>query len=198
MGAGVWLAASQYLLTQREEMTLTQTATNAMRLERRLDGSTAAVADVLAQLPRTTGSVSLARYGGEWFTTSLTVGHNSLPHSLRATVLDGGAARQRFEGSDGVVRLAVGVVGTISPSDRMVRDGSCSVRRYRLSTTRFGAPKLTHNVTFIVMSRFNNNAHRGIRRFLGARPGIPRPCPAPHRASRSPMPRSPIRTRRRC
>jgi two-component system, OmpR family, sensor histidine kinase MtrB len=113
MGVGVWLAVSQYLLAQREEVTLTQTATNAIRLERRLDGAAsgpaAPVADVLAQLPRATGSVSLARYQGAWFTTSLTLGPETLPASLRTTVLEGTAARQRFEASDGAVRLAVGV-----------------------------------------------------------------------------------------
>jgi len=109
MSVGVWLAVSQYLVAQREEITLTQTATNALRLERRLDGSTLPVAQVLAQLPRSTGSTSLARVEGQWHTTALTVGPESLPGSLRRTVLDGAAGRQRFQDADGGARLAVGV-----------------------------------------------------------------------------------------
>jgi two-component system sensor histidine kinase MtrB len=109
MSAVVWLAVAQYLLTQREEATLSQTSTNALRLERRLEGTAAPVGEVLAQLPRATGSESLARSAGKWFATALTFGPEALPATLRETVLDGSAARQRFTTEDGVVRLAVGV-----------------------------------------------------------------------------------------
>jgi two-component system sensor histidine kinase MtrB len=114
LNVGVWLAVSQYLVSQREGRALTQTATNALRLERRLDANASSprplpLADVLAQLPRTTGSASLLRFDGEWFTTALTVRPELLPASLRTAVLDGVSARQRFELRPDATRLVVGV-----------------------------------------------------------------------------------------
>jgi signal transduction histidine kinase len=63
---------------------------------------------LLAQLPRETGSISLLALEGEWYTTSLRVGKNDLPPSLRSAVLGGTPSRQRVRADGGPV-LVVGI-----------------------------------------------------------------------------------------
>lgn len=108
MAAAVWLAVTSYLLGERQEDALTQTTTNAQRLETAVAGGARPVPDLLTQLPREEGSVSIVRFAGSWYTTSLAVGPEVLPAALRDTVLHGQAVRQRIS-VDGGVRLAVGV-----------------------------------------------------------------------------------------
>lgn len=111
MGAAVWLAVSQYLLAQRQATAEAQTVANAVRLEAALRASPLPPAELLAQLPRSTGSVSLVRYDGQWSTTSLAVGPEALGDLLVAAVGEGSTARQRIDLGG---RLAL-VVGTPLP-----------------------------------------------------------------------------------
>lgn len=108
MAVAVWFAVTSYLLDQRQEDTLRQTVGNAERLETAVAGGAVPVPDLLAQLPREEGSVSILRFAGSWYTTSLAVGPEVVPAALREAVLGGQAVRQRI-GVDGGIRLAVGV-----------------------------------------------------------------------------------------
>ncbi len=108
LAVAVWIAVSQYLLVQRERITLAQTAANAAQVQRALGTEGLPVPQLLAQLPRETGSVSLYVDDGEWVTTSLLLGRDDLPAVLAGTVLDGSAARQRIE-VQGRTVMAVGI-----------------------------------------------------------------------------------------
>ncbi|WP_116452306.1 sensor histidine kinase [Blastococcus litoris] len=104
----VWVAVSQYLLVQRERATLVQATDNARQVQRALGTEGLTVPQVLAQLPRESGSVSLYVDDGEWVTTSLLIGRDDVPGSLAERVLDGTAARQRIQTSEGTM-MAVGI-----------------------------------------------------------------------------------------
>lgn len=108
IGAAVLWGVSQYLIVQRQERTLAQTTANTLRLERGLSAAAVPVPELLVDLPRAAGSISLLRYGDEWFTTSLLSGPEQLPAALVRRVLGGEAARQRIV-VNGNLRLAVGV-----------------------------------------------------------------------------------------
>ncbi|WNV77670.1 HAMP domain-containing sensor histidine kinase [Geodermatophilus sp. DSM 44513] len=104
----VWVAVSQYLLLQRERTTLLQTTDNAAQVERALTTEGLPVPQVLAQLPRESGSVSLFVDDGAWQTTSLLLGRDDVPTELAETVLGGTPARQRIA-VEGTTVMAVGI-----------------------------------------------------------------------------------------
>ncbi|HYH26561.1 MAG TPA: HAMP domain-containing sensor histidine kinase [Blastococcus sp.] len=108
MAVAVWFAVSQYLLVQRERITLLQASDNAVQFDRALGTQGLTVPQALAQLPRETGSVSLYVDDGEWVTTSLRMGRDDMPDQLAETVLEGTAARQRIE-VQGATVMAVGI-----------------------------------------------------------------------------------------
>jgi signal transduction histidine kinase len=108
MALTVWTAVSQYLLLQRERTTLAQASANAAQLQRGLSSEGLTVPQLLAQLPRQTGSTSLYVDDGKWTTTSLLVGRDELPRVLRDTVVAGTPARQRVT-IQGEAALAVGI-----------------------------------------------------------------------------------------
>lgn len=85
-----------------------QTARNAERLETAVADGAVPVPHLLAQLPREEGSVSILRFAGGWYPTSLPVGPEVVPAALRGAALGGQAVRQRI-GVDGGTRPAVGV-----------------------------------------------------------------------------------------
>ncbi|MGY1835773.1 ATP-binding protein [Blastococcus sp. SYSU DS0510] len=108
LALAVWVAVSQFLLLQRERVTLVQTSDNAAQVQRSLATEGLDVAQVLAQLPRETGSTSLLVDGGTWTTTSLLVGRDDLPEELRELAVAGTSVRQRIE-IDGETVMAVAV-----------------------------------------------------------------------------------------
>ncbi|MGY2004758.1 ATP-binding protein [Blastococcus sp. SYSU DS1024] len=108
LAIAVWVAVSQFLLLQRERVTLVQTSDNAAQVQRSLATEGLGVAQVLAQLPRETGSTSLLVDGGAWTTTSLLVGRDDLPEQLRELAVAGTSVRQRIE-LDGETVMAVAV-----------------------------------------------------------------------------------------
>ena len=106
---GVWLTVSSYLLLQRERVALAQTTANAGQVVRGLAVEARSPADVVAQLPRETGSTSVLRTADDgWVASSLRIGRDDLPAALRERVIDGAAARQRFQ-VEGTTMLAIGV-----------------------------------------------------------------------------------------
>jgi two-component system, OmpR family, sensor histidine kinase MtrB len=108
LAVGVWVVAGHYLLGTRQNVTLGQAAANAALVQRGLSVEGLSPAQLLSQLPRETGSVSLLADGGEWSTTSLRIGQEELPEALRAAVGEGEPSRQRIA-VDGDPYLAVGV-----------------------------------------------------------------------------------------
>ncbi len=108
LGVAVWVSVSHYLLVQRERTTLLQATDNASQVQRALGTVGLTVPQLLAQLPRETGSASLLVEDDEWATTSLLIGRDALPAELRDTVVAGTPARQRIE-VQGRTVMAVGV-----------------------------------------------------------------------------------------
>ncbi|MDK3257660.1 HAMP domain-containing sensor histidine kinase [Blastococcus capsensis] len=108
LAIAVWVAVSQYLLLQRERVTLAQASTNAAQVQRSLVTEGLSVPQLLAQLPRETGSTSLLVDDGAWTTTSLLIGRDDLPEELRAAAVDGSPVRQRIE-VDGEMVLAIAI-----------------------------------------------------------------------------------------
>ncbi|SNS16359.1 Signal transduction histidine kinase [Geodermatophilus pulveris] len=108
LAVGVWVAATQYLLYTRQNVTLAQAVANAAQVQRGLSAEGLPPAELLSQLPRETGSVSLLADDGEWSTTSLRIGREELPEALRGAVAGGQPSRQRIA-VDGEPYLAVGV-----------------------------------------------------------------------------------------
>lgn len=105
---GAWFTVTGYLRGQRESTTLAQAVRNAQQVQRSLEGEGVSRAQLLAQLPRSTGSRSLLLVEGEWFTSSLSLGSGEVPDVLREGVVAGTAARQRVE-LEGRTHLVVGV-----------------------------------------------------------------------------------------
>ncbi|MGY1709323.1 sensor histidine kinase [Geodermatophilus sp. SYSU D00758] len=97
LAIAVWGTVSQYLLVQRERTTLVQAADNAVQVQRALETQGQTIAQVLGQIPRETGSISLYVDDGQWVTTSMQLGRDDIPDLLAETVIDGSAARQRIE-----------------------------------------------------------------------------------------------------
>ncbi|RBY90196.1 two-component sensor histidine kinase [Blastococcus sp. TBT05-19] len=108
LAVAVWFAVSQFLLVQRERVTTIQAADNAAQVQRALGTEGLTVPQVLAQLPRETGSVSLYVDDGEWVTTSLRIGRDDVPDELADRVLGGTPARQRIQ-VQGETVMAVGI-----------------------------------------------------------------------------------------
>lgn len=108
LAAAVWVAVSQYLLVQRERTTLVQASDNAAQVQRALETEGRTVPQVLAELPRETGSISLYVDDGEWVTSSLRIGRDDVPASLAERALGGTPARQRIETQDGTA-MAIGI-----------------------------------------------------------------------------------------
>jgi hypothetical protein len=77
-------------------------------VQRGLSAEGLSQAQLLSQLPRETGSVSLLVDDAEWSTTSLRIGQEELPEALRTAVREGEPSRQRIA-VDGEPYLAVGV-----------------------------------------------------------------------------------------
>ncbi|SDN76096.1 sensor histidine kinase KdpD [Geodermatophilus sp. DSM 45219] len=108
VAVGVWVFATQYLLYTRQNVTLGQAVANASLVQRGLSAEGLSRPQLLSQLPRETGSVSLLVDDGEWSTTSLRIGQEELPEALRSAVREGTPSRQRIT-VDGEPYLAVGV-----------------------------------------------------------------------------------------
>jgi two-component system, OmpR family, sensor histidine kinase MtrB len=106
--AAVWFAVTGYLMNSRERAAVGQAAANAAQVQRTEAATGLTPEQLLAQLPRETGSISLVALEGEWYTTSLRVGRNDLPPSLRRAVLRGTPSRQRIR-AGGEPMLAVGI-----------------------------------------------------------------------------------------
>ena len=132
MGGLTYAVTLRYLVRQRENAVVHQAYVNAQLIRAGLRSARPDVTQLLAGLETSSaGSESVLRYTDRWFATSIVVGRDALPPRLRAVVLDGSPARQRYR-FDGSPHLAVGVpipsvdahyfeVFTLAELDRTVR-----------------------------------------------------------------------------
>jgi signal transduction histidine kinase len=132
MGGLTYAVTLRYLVRQRESAVVHQAYVNAQLIRAGLRSARPDVTQLLAGLETSSaGSESVLRYTDRWFATSIVVGRDALPPRLRAVVLDGSPARQRYR-FDGSPHLAVGVpipsvdahyfeVFTLAELDRTVR-----------------------------------------------------------------------------
>jgi signal transduction histidine kinase len=92
MAIGTYLVARGYLVEQRERTAARQAFVDASYLRDGLRTSGAEVSDVLGSASPPASSVVLVRRGDAWFSSSLDVGEDVLPRSLRRQVRAGSAA----------------------------------------------------------------------------------------------------------
>jgi two-component system sensor histidine kinase MtrB len=98
--------ARNYLLAQRGTSSVHEASANMRLVRSSLAGGQLDVPSVLATLATTAGSESLVQQAGNWYSTSLAVGSQSLPAALRHQADLDRAATQRFRLA-GVPSLAV-------------------------------------------------------------------------------------------
>lgn len=112
--ASVILAVVTYALVRssvlhsEQTAALRQTFVNASYLRGTLRATRSDVAQLLGSLGAAGGSSSVLYYRGQWYASSLEVGRNNLPPTLRGAVLRHRAAEQQFV-LTGRPRLAIGV-----------------------------------------------------------------------------------------
>ena len=97
-----------YLVDQREDVATRQTYVNA-RLARSFLRAEADVGALLNDLGGGAASDSVLRHEGEWYSTSVDTGPDSIPRDLLTVVGEGKAGHQRYHDATGELRLAVGV-----------------------------------------------------------------------------------------
>jgi signal transduction histidine kinase len=98
-----------YLLDQREGAAVRQAYVNARLTRNVLRDPNPDVQGLMAGIGGGTASMSLLRYHGEWFATSVTADPDTLPPDLARVVATGHAGRQRYRAPDGTLQLAIGV-----------------------------------------------------------------------------------------
>ena len=109
MGGLTYGVTRRYLVRQRESAVVHQAYVNAQLIRTGLRSARPDVPQLLDSLQTgDAGSESVLRYTDRWFATSLVVGRDAIPSGLRAMVLEGNPARQRYQ-LEGQAVLAVGV-----------------------------------------------------------------------------------------
>jgi two-component system, OmpR family, sensor histidine kinase MtrB len=100
--------ARSYLIEQRQTTATRQAYVNARLSRSVLRTAEPDVTGLLSSLQSTSNSVAVLRFQGRWFASSVGVGPDQIPTSLRQAVLAEAVGRQRFR-LDGVPHVAVGV-----------------------------------------------------------------------------------------
>ena len=95
--AGIAFGVVQHdLLSQRQSSSLRQAYVNARLVKQDLDAPAADVAATLSSLASANGVRALVYRHHQWFSTSVSIGYQSIPASLSSTVLAGNPAQQRI------------------------------------------------------------------------------------------------------
>jgi hypothetical protein len=89
---GTYLTARHYLIGQREQSAARQAFADASVVRDGLLTSGAEVSEVLGSISPAAGSVVLLHRNGQWYSSSLSVGADAVPPTLRQEVEGGGAA----------------------------------------------------------------------------------------------------------
>jgi two-component system sensor histidine kinase MtrB len=96
-----YVLADRYLVGQRERTAERQAFLNARALRDELRGPGSDVRTALAALEIPTGSSSVVHRDGSWFGTSVAIGRDSVPRSLRRLVASGVGGHQRVDTTSG-------------------------------------------------------------------------------------------------
>jgi signal transduction histidine kinase len=97
MAGLTFVLARAYLLQQREESAVRQSYVNARLVRDVLGDPTTDVSALLNSLHPNGNADVAVRVGSQWYSTSVAVGEEAIPRSLRSIVEDGGAGRQRVD-----------------------------------------------------------------------------------------------------
>jgi signal transduction histidine kinase len=108
LAAVTYVLVRGYLVDQREDTATRQAYVNA-RLARSFLRTDSDVGALLNDLGGGAASDSLLRHDGEWYSTSVDTGPDSIPRDLLGLVGEGHAGHQRYHAPNGELRLAVGV-----------------------------------------------------------------------------------------
>lgn len=103
-----YFVVRSYLVDQRQEAAERQAFANARLTRNGLRSSDVDVASLLTTIRGESGSDVVARVGSDWFASSVAVGEDSVPRSLRQVVANGEAGRQLVRAPDGELQLIVG------------------------------------------------------------------------------------------
>jgi len=103
-----WVVVSRYLLAQREQVAVTETALDRASLDVALARPGASPASVVSGLPSNDAAASVVFVDGKWYGTKSELAPGAIPDSLLSTVSHGEGATQRL-GVDGGLYLAVGM-----------------------------------------------------------------------------------------
>lgn len=103
-----YFVVRSYLVDQRVDAGERQAFANARLTRNGLRSPDVDVASLLTTIRGESGSDVVASVGGEWFASSVAVGEDSIPRSLRQVVAEGGAGRQLVRAPDGELQLVVG------------------------------------------------------------------------------------------
>ncbi|HEY2563069.1 MAG TPA: HAMP domain-containing sensor histidine kinase [Acidimicrobiales bacterium] len=107
--AGItYFSARQAFVNERQSASQHQAFVNASFVQNALKSSGADPVQSLASVDALSGSRSVLYTNGQWFNTSLSVGQNALPASMRHLVISGTAATEVFA-LGGTPELVVGV-----------------------------------------------------------------------------------------
>jgi signal transduction histidine kinase len=91
LAVGTYLTARYYLIEQREQAAARQAFADASFVRDGLLTSGVEVDDVLAATSPPAGAVIVLKRAGQWYSSSLSEGTQTVPAGLRATVVDGSA-----------------------------------------------------------------------------------------------------------
>jgi signal transduction histidine kinase len=96
MAGLTYFTARQFILKERETAILRQAYVNASLARSSLRSTNPNITQLLASLDTVPGSRSVLELKGQWYATSISVGENAIPLSLRDLVLSGTPATQHF------------------------------------------------------------------------------------------------------
>jgi len=108
MAGLTYFTARQFILRERETAILRQAYVNASLARSSLRSVNTNVTQLLDSLDTVPGSRSVLEFKGQWYATSISVGENAIPVSLRTLVLSGTPATQHFVLGD-TPQMAVGL-----------------------------------------------------------------------------------------
>lgn len=92
LAGGTYLAAREFLITQREHTAAQQAFASASVVRDGLRSRGSDVIEVLASVPGTSGSVALVKRQERWYSSSLNVAEDAIPVDVRRVVRTGAAA----------------------------------------------------------------------------------------------------------
>ncbi|HLX87767.1 MAG TPA: HAMP domain-containing sensor histidine kinase [Acidimicrobiales bacterium] len=153
--AGItYFTARQVVLNERQTAIFRQAYVNASLIRSSLRSPTADITQLLGSVDTLPGSLSVLERKGQWYETSFSVGESAIPAALRADVLAGTPAWQRFSLHD-APQLVVGVpVPSVGAAYFEVFPLAEVARTLRILAIALGAAALFTTVAGAVIGRW--------------------------------------------